>query len=285
MAAMYSSILSLLARPAARLLIPGLLSAAVLACDRHTSPYEDLLLSVECTISSPCGSNTQFGMVGDSWTDLAAGVPLIVDLHDQLEHAYGFRMTTSNLAGLTLKAEWETRRGFEQVIRKAGPNIRYILLSLGGNDIIGAPGAYSLDAQTTLDTRLLAYDTRLRLLITNGDLLKQSLYGGQPLIWIIHGYDYPNPQIDPTCVDTYTGTTPARNDLPRFMVDGFNQKLQYLTTQIPNLRYIDGRRTLGGPPTSADALMFDCIHPNDAGFVQYAAAYVAKLDLLTGGAR
>lgn len=282
---MHSSIFSFLARRVTRLLIPGLISAATVACDRHTNPEEQLLLSIECTIRSPCGSNTQFGMVGDSWTDLAAGAPLIVDLHDQLEQAYGFRMTTSNLAGLTLKAEWETRRGFEQVIKKAGPNIRYMLLSLGGNDIIGAPGAYSLDAQTTLDTRLLAYDNHLRLLIADGDILKQSLYGGQPLIWIIHGYDYPNPRIDPTCVDTYTGTSPARNDLPRFMVDGFNQKLQYLTTQIPNLRYIDGRGTLGGPPMSADGLMFDCIHPNDAGFAQYAAAYVARLDLLTGGAR
>lgn len=224
-------------------------------------------------------------MVGDSWTDLAVGMPFIADLHDNLQMVYGFHMTTSNLAGLTLKAEWESRRGFEQVIKKAGPNIRYMLLSLGGNDIIGAPGTYNLNAQATLDSRLAVYETQLRLLITDGDLLKQSLYGGEPLVWVIHGYDYPNPIMDPTCIASYSGVNPAPNDLPRFMLDGFNARLQYLTTQIPNLRYIDGRGILGGPPVSRSSLMFDCIHPNDAGFAQYAASYVATLDLITGGAR
>jgi lysophospholipase L1-like esterase len=257
------------------------------ACDKRKDPASTIDDSLRCQLVGDCSGNTKFGMVGDSWTDFALGLPVLVDLYDQLTEVYGYRITASNLAGLTLRTEWESRRGFERVIHKGGPNLRYMLLSLGGNDMIASEGEYSGNPEVIADVRLANYESRLRLLITNGDLLKQSLYGGEPLTWIIHGYDYLNPLKENSCVDNYSqGASPiTQNQLPGFVLDRFNARLQYLTTQIPNLRYIDARGTLGGPPYSSNSLMFDCIHPNNEGFALYAAAYVARLDLLTGGAR
>lgn len=268
------------------LLITAITLFTIGACDRRSSQKQVMVESIRCTVIGSCGQNTQFGMVGDSWTDFAGGVPILADLRDHLVDNYGFQLTTSNLAGLTLRFEWENRRGFEQVIHQAGPKLRFMLLSLGGNDLMSSSGDYSNHAQSTLDSRLASFDNQLRLLITDGDLLKQSLYGGPPLTWIIHSYDYPDPVLDPQCVSGYVAGSgdPTANDLPRFIEDGFNTKLQYLTTQIPNLRVIDARGTLGGPP-SLDSLMFDCIHPNNNGFTQYSAAYVVRLDAITGGAR
>lgn len=255
------------------------------ACDKRKDPASVIDDSLRCQLFGECQGNTTFGMVGDSWTDFALGLPVLVDLYDQLTEVHGYRITASNLAGLTLRTEWGSRRGFERVIYNGGPNMRYMLISLGGNDMIAGEEGYNNDPEGAVAHRLNTYDSRLRLLIMNGDLLKQSLYGGEPLTWIIHGYDYLNPLKENSCVDGYTVGSIPQNDLPEYILTQFNAKLQYLTTQIPNLRYIDARGTLGGPPYSDASLMFDCIHPNNDGFALYGAAYVARLDLLTGGAR
>lgn len=256
------------------------------ACDKRKDPASVIDDSLRCQLFGECQGNTTFGMVGDSWTDFALGLPVLVDLYDQLTEVHGYRITASNLAGLTLRTEWESRRGFERVIHNGGPNMRYMLLSLGGNDMIASENEYNGAPETITDVRLANYESRLRLLIMNGDLLKQSLYGGEPLTWIIHGYDYLNPLKENSCVNGYSGTVSIpQNDLPEYIITQFNARLQYLTTQIPNLRYIDARGTLGGPPYSDASLMFDCIHPNNDGFALYGAAYATRLDLLTGGAR
>ena len=259
----------------------------VISCDQRKDAMTALDSSLKCQLVGDCSGNTTFGMVGDSWTDFAFGMPVLVDLYDQLTEVYGYRITASNLAGLTLRTEWDSRRGFESVIKNGGPNMRYILLSLGGNDLMSSTGEYSNTPEFTTDSRLNSYRARLQLLIMSGDLLKQSLYGGEPLIWIIHGYDYLNPIQYPSCVSAYNpGISPiTKNDLPGYILNRFNAELQYQTTQIPNLRYIDARGTLGGPPYSNANLMNDCIHPNNAGFAMYAAAYVAQLKSLTGNAK
>lgn len=257
------------------------------ACDKRKDPASVIDDSLRCQLFGECQGNTTFGMVGDSWTDFALGLPVLVDLYDQLTEVHGYHITASNLAGLTLRTEWESRRGFERVIHNGGPNMRYMLLSLGGNDMIASEGEYSNIPEDIANVRLANYESRLRLLIMNGDLLKQSLYGGEPLTWIIHGYDYLNPLKENSCVNDYSQgpSSITQNQLPEYILNQFNARLQYLTTQIPNLRYIDARGTLGGPPYSDASLMFDCIHPNNDGFALYGAAYATRLDLLTGGAR
>lgn len=270
-----------------RAFVTVLLFFTILACDRRKDPASLLDDSLQCQLFGKCQGNTTFGMVGDSWTDFALGLPVLSDMYDQLTEVHGYNITASNLAGLTLRTEWESRRGFEKVIYSGGPTLRYMLLSLGGNDLIASEGEYSGNPEIIVEARLASYESRLRVLITNGDLLKQSLYGGEPLTWIIHGYDYLNPRVEDSCVDNYSqgASSITRNQLPEYVLTAFNDRLQYLTTQIPNLRHIDARGTLGGPPYSHADLMFDCIHPNNEGFAMYTAAYAAQLQLLTGGAR
>lgn len=253
----------------------------ILYCDRKKTSEDFIKDIINCQIVNACNPYSRFGMVGDSWTDFALGYELAEDLYDQLTKRYGYKITASNIAGLTLRTELEERRGFIRVIQNAGPEIRYMLLSLGGNDLIYPTSNYYTDGfDVTISSRLFSYTERLKTLMLYGNQLKLSLYGGEPLIWIIHGYDYPNPEKDPSCILSALNAGMSREtayQLPMKVVDRFNETLRQLSMEIPNFYYIDLRRTLGGPPYSNPDMMTDCLHPNTLGFSLISYVYVQKL--------
>ena len=63
---------------------------------------EALLINARCDLVTDCPSaGAKFGMVGDSWTDFAGGLPLQTDLHDWLIEGYGYEIQAFVLAGHT----------------------------------------------------------------------------------------------------------------------------------------------------------------------------------------
>ncbi len=249
-------------------------------CDTKKT-YLDQFLN--CNLLGSCPSHSIFGMVGDSWTDFAFGGNVQKDLRDQLVERYKLPLTASNVAGLTLQFEVSVRKGYLDVIRNAGPNLRYILLSLGGNDLQYPITDYSLYGfETTIQKKFSQIREDLKTLISTGNYYKIQLYGGEPLIWFIHGYDYPDPIKDPSCIEDIILMGISRQDAEKLIpeiIDRYNQFLIQLTGEIPYLYYIDLRRTLGGPPFSNSLLMFDCIHPNSAGFSLLSDKYIYYLKM------
>lgn len=253
-------------------------------CDQKKSLSNIPLEVFQCQILSNCGFPAYYGMIGDSWTDFALGLEVVEDLYDQLTGKYQYKINASNIGGLTLKVELEQRRGFLKVIESSGPELKYFLLSIGGNDLIFPVNEFSIKGiDITIQERILKIKSLLKNLVLYGNQYKINLYGGKPLRWIIHGYDYPNPEFDDSCIiDAIAyGMNPEQaKTIYEKALNELNQTYQELTTEIPDFYYIDLRKTLGGPPYSNSSLMFDCIHPNTLGFSYLTESYVAQLKIL-----
>ena len=252
------------------------------ACD--TSKQDDLVTAIECNILSLCyQENTRFGMVGDSWTDFGYGAQVQRDLHDWLIQDHGYRLTSVVLAGQTISGDLNTARGFQRVIEQAGPNLAYMLVSLGGNDMLDDINDYAVvDITPVVNARLNAYESNLRSLVAQGDYIKQNRYGGQPLTWIIHGYDYANPALVSFCNVTAGGLSLAEKESRmQTILDAFNARQIAIAASMSNVYHLDLRATLGGPPTSNPTLKLDCIHPNEIGFRIIASRYAGMLNLIT----
>ncbi|MCB1168754.1 MAG: SGNH/GDSL hydrolase family protein [Leptospiraceae bacterium] len=272
-----------------RLLLPLIIAACVMPyCDRSSSPEEELLANLQCELVTTCPSPSRFGMIGDSWTDFAFGLQIQRDMLDWLR-LDGFRITASVVAGHTLRQEIENKRGFLQVIDNAGPELSYMFISLGGNDMLGSIGEYQKNGlETVLLSRQASMEYRLKRLVQEANFYKQQKYGGAPLTFFIHGYDYPNPNLESSCVLsalTEGASASEAAELIRNIVNRHNEFLARMDSEIPELHYIDLRGTLGGPPVSRSDLMFDCIHPNDSGFQFVANRFGITVDQFTGGIR
>jgi lysophospholipase L1-like esterase len=252
--------------------------AGLPACDSQKS--DDVGNAVECYILSLCyQGSTRFGMVGDSWTDFGFGVQVQRDLHDWLVRSHGYNLTAVVLAGQTLADDLNQARGFQRVIEQAGPRLKYMLLSLGGNDMLDNINEYGIaDPAPIIQARLDRYETNLRSMIAQGDFFKQHRYGGEPLTWVLHGYDYANPEKVAFCNLTAGGfSEDEKATRLASVLDQFNARQQAIAASLSNAIHIDLRGTLGGPPRSASGLKVDCIHPNDAGFEIIASRYATSL--------
>jgi hypothetical protein len=249
---------------------------------------EEIKISLLCRVAVVCTPDTRgtkFGMIGDSWTDILLGVPVIETLRVQLERYHGYRITGSTLGGQTLNAA-NSSLLYTRVIDEAGTDIKYMLLSLGGNDLLGSPSGYVGKLEQEKQARFSLLQTNFQQIIQGGNAYKMQKYGGAPLVWIVHGYDYSNPdakapEISTTgCRTSYTSvgfTNTEVNNFAPSVLNDFNSFLVNLTRIEPQLRYIDLRGTLGGPPFSNAGNMFDCIHPTSGGFSLLAKKYVAVL--------
>jgi hypothetical protein len=243
-----------------------------------------------CKVAVICKEErgTKFGIIGDSWTDLLFGVPAVETLRVQLEKYYNYKLVGSTLGGQTLATVVNTQL-YRQVIDNTGPDIKYVILSLGGNDLLGSPAQYVGRIQDEKNLRLTQIESNLLTMIRIGNAYKVQKYGGAPLLWIIHGYDYANPDVK--SIPNSTGCRPTLRsagiteaEVPivttEFLND-YNNFLRNLTTKETQLRYIDLRNTLGGPPVSNAGNMFDCIHPTSGGFSVLAKKYVPILEGFT----
>ncbi|MCC5813773.1 MAG: SGNH/GDSL hydrolase family protein [Leptospira sp.] len=261
-------------------------------CDTRKSPDQDLTANLLCYSFAQCegtSPGTKFIMLGDSWTDLLFGTPAIQTLRYHLENEYGYKITGATLGGQRMDTVLSTGLHI-QAIDQAGADARYVLLSLGGNDLQGRPSEFVADPIAERERRFAKIESNLRDIIISGNAHKMNKYGGSPLTWIIHGYDYPNPLNENSLSDTSCRSTLLRagfqdEDIQDFTsgnLDRFNEHLRSITTRLSDLRYIDLRSTLGGPPYSDAGQMFDCIHPTSIGFRLLTDRYVRNLKFWTG---
>lgn len=256
-------------------------------CDTKKEPLpQGFLEQFLCFSGAICEhqKGTRFAMIGDSWSDLVFGQPAIEALRLQLERYYGYRITGATRGGETL-VNVATGQTYQRVIDQAGPDVRYMLLSLGGNDLQFAAERYVGNFETEKSQRFDSLQHYLLDMIRKGNTYKVQKWGGAPLLWIIHGYDYTNPD-----VPSIEGSISCR---PRLLTQGFseaevstfgvkllndfNDRLQQITHMEPQLRYINLRGTLG-EAVAKQEYMYDCIHPNSIGFKLLAEKYVQWLE-------
>ncbi|NCN11333.1 MAG: SGNH/GDSL hydrolase family protein [Leptospira sp.] len=260
-------------------------------CDTSKKKDDNFTDNLLCYSFASCGSSngTRFGMLGDSWTDLLFGAPAIQTLRYHLEDSYDYKITGATLGGQEM-ARVLSGGLHLQVIDQAGADIKYMLVSLGGNDLQFNPSAFVADPAAERAKRFALIESTLKTIVYSGNLHKQNKYGGDPLKWIIHGYDYPNPFNEnalstTSCRSTLLAAGITEDNLQQFTsgnLDLYNDFLQNLTFQIPDLRYINLRGNLGGPPYSAAGNMFDCIHPTSLGFKTLTDKYVLQLKITAG---
>lgn len=228
-------------------------------------------------------------MIGDSWTDLLFGVPAVQTLRYHLETSYGYRITGATLGGQRLSTVLGTGLHF-QTIDQAGADLRYVLLSLGGNDLLNNPGPFASDMDGERSRRFQQIANDLNHLVATGNAYKISKYGGKPLIWIVHGYDYPNPDNEGGLSDTLCRSNLRSQGIPDALVEEFasvslnkyNQRLAEIPLFNPDIRYINLLGTLGGPPYSPRGQMVDCLHPSSIGFKILTDRYVSQMKIWTG---
>ena len=268
------------------------------ACDTTKDPLDELGFDVLCFTLASCDtpSNTRFGIIGDSWTDLLAGLGASKTLRDFLEKDYGYKLTGATLAGRKLKTSVE--QGLHlKVIENAGPRMRYMIVSLGGNDVTLDAIRFTADKTAERNRVFGEIQNNLLTMIRTGNAFKIDKWGGDPLLWFVHGYDYSNVD-NILSTPIFTSDSGCRNKLNQ---DGFtdtqidteltnnldlyNDMLRVSATLEPTMRYIDLRGTLGGPPRSPANMMLDCIHPTEIGFSLLTARLVTSMELFIGGER
>lgn len=261
-------------------------------CDNKRHGNEELTENLMCHGFALCGgkaSGTKFIMLGDSWTDYIFGVPVIQTLRYNLENTYDYRITGATVGGQELDNVLAGSLHIK-AIDEAGSDVRYVLISLGGNDLLNNPAAYLKDFEQESNSRLSKIERNLEELILTGDNAKIEKYKGSPMKWIIHGYDHLNPDNENSfsntgCRKDLVESGFGDEDVEKYIhknISLFNDRLVSLSNRIQNLYYINLRGTLGGPPSSNKTLMFDCIHPNSAGFRLITDRYVQQLKQISG---
>ncbi len=174
---MKSSIFSLLLRFA----LIGILILPAMYCTYEEDVTNNSIYGQLChTLGSCNGSNgsTRFAMIGDSWTDLMGGVRITRTFREFLEEQYGFKISGSTMAGQRMEVILDTGLHFK-VIEEAGPELRYMLLSLGGNDLIIQDATrFNIDPEGEKTIKLDEIETILRKIVYSGNNYKVSLWGG-----------------------------------------------------------------------------------------------------------
>ena len=284
------------------------ISLGIMNCDsakKNTALLDDK--QIACYVLATCNyqAGVKFGMVGDSWTDLIYGSKVVETLRVQLEKYHGYKIVGATKAGETLAGVLSLNTHIK-VIDETGPSIKYMLISMGGNDIQGDVGAYKTNGFLTEKTnRLATFKSNLKKMIVTGNAYKVSKYGGDPLLWVIHGYDFASPDNEINSSSTTTcrttlkttggftdaqvnGTDSSGLGLPQ-LFNEYNALLYTVTTEEPYLRYIDLRYTLGASASnyymSTPSLYGDCIHPTSVGFKIIGEKYATAVKGLTNDER
>lgn len=259
-------------------------------CDSSKGRLQALDVKMACNLVASCNNQraVKFGIIGDSWTDLVLGTDVIDSLRVQLEKYHGYNLVGSTIGGQQLSTVYKQGIHY-QVIEQAGSSVQYMILSLGGNDMQTNPKSYLNNEESEKQKRFLQIKENLFNLIRTGNLYKINRYGGGPLLWIIHGYDYPNPDVATnfpcrTYLVNEGFNSSSVSDFQKNLLDSYNDYLKSLTFEDSQLRYIDLRGTLNGPPSKQE-YMFDCIHPNSLGFRILGERYVPILQGYTNNER
>lgn len=250
-------------------------------CDTKKNYFDDIGANLLCTTYAICNGETpaKTGIIGDSWTDILLGFPFVETLRPQLENRYHYKFVGATLGGKTLQQVVSQGLQF-QVIDQGGADMKVIILSLGGNDIQANLSQYIGNIDAVQAQRFATIKANLKQMIITGNAYKIARFGGPPLKWIIHGYDYPNPYMPSVIAGSEEGCkskfdrigliVPDAAVFTSTQVDAFNNLLLEITREEPSFIYVDLRSTLGGKPLSRAEFMLDCIHANNLGYTLLA---------------
>ena len=264
-----------------RLIVLIGISLFLIHCDKKKDPLNDLETNLLCTSFAICDGETpaKTGIIGDSWTDILLGFPIVETLRPQLENRFNYQFAGATLGGKTLQQVVSQGLQF-QVIDQGGADMKVVLLSLGGNDIQANLNEYIGNVDAVQAQRFARIKANLKQLIITGNAYKIARFGGPPIKWIIHGYDYPNPYMPAAIAGSDEGCktkfdrigliVPDAAVFTSAQLDAFNNLLVEITREEPSLIYVDLRNTLGGKPNSRAELMLDCIHANNLGYTLLA---------------
>lgn len=268
------------------------ISFVLIHCDTKKDPLSDFEANLLCTSFAICNGETpaKTGIIGDSWTDLLFGYPFVETLRPQLENRFQYKFVGATLGGKTLQQVVSQGLQF-QVIDQGGADMKVVILSLGGNDIQANLSEYIGNIDVVQAQRFATIKANLKQMIITGNAYKISRFGGPPLKWIIHGYDYPNPFMAPVisgsdegCKTKFDRVGLVLSDPAAFtstQLDSFNNLLVDITREEPNLIYVDLRNTLGGKPSSRAEFMLDCIHANNLGYTLLADKFARAIYPIT----
>jgi hypothetical protein len=297
----YSKNIKIFTNLVTRIILTGFLILPAIQCTYEEDLSGSHVYENFCHTLGFCYGSTgtnHFALIGDSWSDLMGGAKLTRTFREFLEEQHHFKVTGATMA--SQKMHYILEGGIHlRVIEEAGPEIQYVLLSVGGNDLIFQdPSTFNIDPEGDKKTTIDGIEQTIKEIIRTGNEYKVSLWGGEPLTWIIHGYDYLNPdspfvsqlvELEWFCRPNLTdwGFTQEIIDteFTYGLMDTYNERLRIISQNEPYLKYIDLRGVLGGPPVSNPSFLFDCIHPNEAGFALITEVYVYQLDNYTGGLR
>ncbi|MDF3820965.1 SGNH/GDSL hydrolase family protein [Leptospira sp. 96542] len=259
-------------------------------CDTKKRYEDNIANSMFCHSFAICNGQTpaRVGIIGDSWTDYALGLEIVETLRTRLENDHGYQFAGATLGGRTLSAAVGQGLQF-QVIDEAGADIKTIIISLGGNDLQANIAEFVGNVDAVQASRFAKIRTDLKHMVQTGNAYKLSKFGGQPITWIIHGYDYPNPYMNvvrgnsgcKTLFDQVGLNVPDAAIFARDQLDGLNNTFLSIANEEPTLLYVDLRRTLFGPPSSQAEFMTDCIHPNNLGYKLLADRFALTIYPIT----
>ncbi|MEL6187499.1 MAG: SGNH/GDSL hydrolase family protein, partial [Myxococcota bacterium] len=251
--------------------------------------------------SSPARRELAIVAEGDSWFDY----PFFGDTLNILEDHHNYRVESAAQHGDRIEDMAYREQqidGFSsklERVKEDGRELAAILLSGGGNDIVGPTLGFMLEHAKSrsqgLNEDVLAglVEVRLRLafeaLIAKIDRATE-LYFGRSAPIIVHGYGYavpdgrgflggawilPGPWLEPQFrARGYDPSDLEKNgEVVRQMIDSFNAMLEKLDASIPNVHYVDVRDELPSGDNYRDFWQ-DELHPTDRGF----RAVAAKID-------
>jgi len=217
---------------------------------------------------------------GDSWFLY----PFFVkDIVDYVMEAYPVRSIAA--AG----DELENYKKDGQLLKEVSKHQpKYVLISGGGNDIIGEeiqhllvdnpipaqpPEAYINEKfQENLDNLEVLYQYFIHELKTNHDSVQQVFIHGYDYIRVDHSYDF----VRKGWVNRYMNEKGIeqvdRKNLIAFLINTFNEKLQFLAKNDPFVTYLDLRGQV------KKGQWVDEIHPNDEGFETLGRIFIEAID-------
>jgi lysophospholipase L1-like esterase len=219
---------------------------------------------------------------GDSWFQYPVWLKDVIDcLQDD------FTVCCLSAAGDTLdnmaSRKPEYLKWLKMLTEKEGRKLHAVLLSAGGNDLVGDQLAGMVNrfeagrnAAWYVDNP--AYRARENRVVEGYRSILREVRAGWPdLQVLIHGYDHaiPRPpqgfQIPPR--DGWLGDPlrkqgivdpPLQQAIVKVMIDRLNERLEEISRQVPEVSYVDLRSVVAGD-------WHDELHPNDDGFARVAA--------------
>ena len=231
---------------------------------------------------------------GDSWFEYPVWLKDTIDYLSKHYTIFCLSAAGDELQGMIADAEY--RRYLKELVIDRGLDVEGILLSGGGNDIVGKT-LYGMlrnySPQATVDDLInqTAFNRKfadIRGYYNDAIEFINEKYPGIPIF--IHSYDYGKPlpeqgfNIPP--LDGWLGewlrerdildNNPLQQQVVNRLIDSFCES-QQLIAQADSVTFIDCRNVVGNQ-------WFDELHPNDDGFKQVAEKFHAALKAARIGA-